>query len=490
MPFQVCVITLKFHHQATLPRTGVYPVFRITLLICWSLAFLWPMPLLSQESVLHSFRDLVRTETWKEETLDAQGISQPQEVTAEIWTAAFQAALAQRHTLHIPSRPLPYYIDAPLILKSGDSLTADKDAEIRLKPGTNTCMVRNENIRGFGDRPVPADTQPDTGITIEGGIWTTLVLGPQVTNGNVRGASSQVNPVPGTHGVILLQNVRRVLVKNLTVRQSKAFAVHLGNVSEFRVEGIRLDRHWRDGVHVNGPASHGVIRDVRGESHDDTISIAAWDWRNYAASFGPIHHLQIEKISGVPEKPNSADAIRLLPGVKRFEDGTTLDCTISDVVLQDISDIREFKLYDQPNLEHGRDKDYSAALGTLRNIKLQNLTFTRPGVIQIAAEVDGLSVEGVDFQFTPPARYRLIEIGPMSQTYSFGPDPSQKVEIFSPDRDVTVRGFQLGKVSIEGELLNDADAEARFLQVKDQQPNPDYPRTTPRGGTGKAKLVR
>ena len=59
-------------------------------------------------------------------------------------------------------------------MKSGQKLTADAKAEIRLKPGTNTCMVRNENIVGFADKPVPEDTQPDTDITIEGGIWTTL----------------------------------------------------------------------------------------------------------------------------------------------------------------------------------------------------------------------------------------------------------------------------------------------------------------------------
>src|SRR5205823_3187528 len=103
--------------------------------------------------------------------------------------------------------------------------------------------------------------------------------------------SSKQQPVPGTHGVILLHNVSKVSVRNVTVRQSRAFAVHLGNVRDFLVEGIRLDRHWRDGVHVNGPASNGVIRDVSGDSFDDTVAIAAWDWRNYAPSFGPIHNL-------------------------------------------------------------------------------------------------------------------------------------------------------------------------------------------------------
>jgi hypothetical protein len=193
-------------------------------------------------------------------------------------------------------------------------------------------------------------------------------------------------------------------------------------------------------------------------------------------------------VSGVAEK--STDAIRLLPGVKRFDDSTTLDCSISDVMLRELTDIREFKFYDQPNLELGRDKDFSVGLGWLRNVKLEKLVFTRPGVIQIAAEVDGLSIDAVDVRFPPGDDFKLVEIGPMSQTYRPGPDPAKWVEIFSPDHDVTVRGFRLSGVSVQGAKMSDADAEARFVQVKDQAVNPEYPLSTPRGGTGKAKLVR
>ena len=179
-----------------------------------------------------------------------------------------QAAFDAQNTLHIPARENPYYLDDLLVLKSGQKLTADPEAEIRLKPGCNTCMVRNERIVGFADQAVPDDTKPDTDIIIEGGIWTTLATGDKAANDNMRGASSKQNSVPGTHGVILLHNVRRATVRNVTVRQSRAFAVHLGNAQEFAIDGLTLDRHGRDGVHVDGPASNGVIRHVSGDSHD------------------------------------------------------------------------------------------------------------------------------------------------------------------------------------------------------------------------------
>lgn len=403
-------------------------------------------------------------------------------IDGESANAAIQAALEKNNTVHLPKREQPYLLDGPIILKSGQKLTADADAVIQLKLGTNTCMVRNEHIVGFADKPVPADTQPDTDITIEGGIWTTF------GEGNTRGHSSKQNPVPGTHGVILLQNVRRVSVKNITIRQSKAFGVHLANVSDFTVDSVTLDEHGRDGVHVNGPASEGLIRNVIGVSHDDTVALNAWEWKNYAPSFGAIHHIIIEDIHGAPDGIPSANSIRLLPGMKRFSDGATLDCPIHDITIRRVTDIRDFKLYDQPNLELGRYKDFSLGIGTLQNIVFENLTFNRPGSIQVHANTDDLTVRDVKLLFPPPAGYYLIELGPKSQTYRHGAASEKWVEIFSPDLDCTVRN-----VSVTGVRIRDDQTDLpieQVMKVIEQKPNPDYPKTTPKGGTGKGIWIR
>jgi hypothetical protein len=433
--------------------------------------------------------DLPVSETWTESWPDKDGQLQAITVTAELWTEVFQRDLDADGRLHIPAREKPYYLDGPIILKSGQKLTADPAAEIRLKPGTNTCLVRNERIVGFADQPAPDDTKPDTDITIEGGIWTTLANGAKDNHGNQRGHSSKQNPVPGTHGVILLHNVRNVTVRNVTVRQSRPFAIHLGNIRDFTVDGLTLDGHGRDGVHIDGPASDGVVRNVSGDSHDDPVSLTAWDWKQYSVSFGPIHQLTIERITGAPEGKRSTDAILLLPGVKRFSDGTTLDCPIHDITMREITDIRDFKLYDQPNLEVGRDKDFSAGIGTLKNITFEKLTFHRPGSIQVHANTDGLIVREVKLLFAPPARYHLIELGPKSMTYKHQPgDPATWTEIFSPDLDCTVR-----KVSVSGVRLRDSQSDLlieRVVKVIEQKPNPDYPKTTPKGGTGKGIWIR
>jgi hypothetical protein len=401
-----------------------------------------------------------------------------------------QAALDRDGLLHIPARAEPYYIDGPLVMTSFARLTADPQAEIRLVPGTNTCMVRNAGLVGFSDRPVPAGTKPDAHIEIEGGIWTTLATSRQESNGNLRGASAKADPVHGTHGVILLHNVRDVAVRNVTVRQSRPFAVHLGNVRDFVVEGVSLDRHGRDGVHVSGPASDGAIRRVSGDSQDDPVAFTAWDWKNYAPSYGPIHDVLVEDVTGAAEGKDAHNiAIRLLPGVKRFADGTVVDCSIRDITLRRITDITEFKCYDQPNLEVPAGTDLSDPIGRLANIRFEQLTFHRPGTIELHADTDGLVIDGATLDFDPPPTWHLLTIGPKSMTYKGNQtDPANWREIFSPDRDCTVRDISISGVRRAGGA-EDLPLD-RLVKVIELEPNPDYPKTTPKGGTGKGIWIR
>jgi arylsulfatase A-like enzyme len=448
-----------------------------------------PQPADWRPPSLDDHRGKVRTGTWTERWPDAAGVMESRSVTAEVWTEAMQAALDRDGLLHIPARAEPYYIDGPLVMTSFARLTADPQAEIRLVPGTNTCMVRNAGLVGFSDRPVPAGTKPDAHIEIEGGIWTTLATSRQESNGNLRGASAKADPVHGTHGVILLHNVRDVAVRNVTVRQSRPFAVHLGNVRDFVVEGVSLDRHGRDGVHVSGPASDGAIRRVSGDSQDDPVAFTAWDWKNYAPSYGPIHDVLVEDVTGAAEGKDAHNiAIRLLPGVKRFADGTLLDCPIRDITLRRITDIQEYKFYDQPNLELGRDVDASESVGRLENIRLEGLVFNRPGAIEVHADTSGLAIDGVEVRFAPAADWRLVRLGPKSQTYKHTPaDPATWTEIFSPDRDCTIRGLEI--TGVRDAAGRDLPGD-RLVEVIEQRPNPDYPRTLPRGGTGRAIWVR
>jgi hypothetical protein len=434
------------------------------------------------------FQKLVTNGQWTEIWPDGEENPVSRQVCGELWNAAIQAALDQSGGVRLPKREKPYYLDRPIVLKSGQTLIGDPEAEIRLKPGSNTCMLRNERVVGFVDRPVPADLPPDCDIFVQGGIWTTLSTMPRESNGNHRGQADAADAVPGCHGVILLQNIERVVVRELTVRASRAFGVHIGTSRNFLIENLKFEEHRRDGVHCDGPASYGVIRGISGWTGDDPVSLLSWDWKQYSASFGPIHHILVENVIGAPRESASYDSIRLLPGVKEFADGSTLDCPISDCVLRNLTDIREFKLYDQPNLER-RCEDRSAAVGELRNLYFEHATLNHPGFFYVHANTTGLSIRDVRLNFPLPEDYHLVELGPLSDTYKGGSDdPAKWLEIFAPDRDCTVRDLDVCGVHVM-DAAEDIPID-RLVKVITQQPNPEYPNSTPRGGTGRGIWVR
>jgi hypothetical protein len=95
----------------------------------------------------------------------------------------------------------------------------------------------------------------------------------------------------------------------------------------------------------------------------------------------------------------------------------------------------------------------------------------------------------VKLNFPLPAGYRLIEFGPRSATYKGKADDTTKWrEIFSPDLDCTLRNLSVAGVRIKDEPT-ELPVE-QVVRVIEQKPNADYPKTTPKGGTGKGVWIR
>ena len=245
-----------------------------------------------------NFERLARQETWTEVWPSGDGTEKTVSVTAKIWSDAIQSALDKHKVVLIPQRSKPYYIDGPLVLRSGNHLLADPKAEIRLKPYFNTCMVRNANMVSGQDGPIDLAKDPDTDIVIEGGVWTTLATAPDQTNGNVRGRADLEDTTFGAHGVVVLSNVKGAQIRNLTIRRSKAFGIQIGNCSHFLIHNVFLDDTFRDGIHVEGPARYGMIQGIRGVSSDDLLALNAWDWKQYSMTFGPITDIVVESVQG------------------------------------------------------------------------------------------------------------------------------------------------------------------------------------------------
>lgn len=446
-----------------------------------------------KENDLDVFLHLVAIENWEEIRLDEHGEEKTYSIDGELWTKAFQAALDEHGALFIPARDKPYYLDAPLMLKSGNRIFAESNAEIYLKPNTNTCMVRNVNLKNGQESSIYCNELSDKDIIIEGGVWSTLATTPAQSNGNFCGCADPKDSFPGAHGTILLNNVEHITIKNLTIKECRPFGIQIGCCQKILIENITFDNTRRDGVHIGGPAIEGVVRGIRGITGDDMVALNAWDWKGSTMSFGTISDISVENVEVIGTSSHKwALNMRLLGGTKHYPDGATQDCNIERCTFKNIKGVKTFDLFDQPNLELGRENDFADPIGSFSDLSFENIHLlhnspTPP--FQIGSNINDLSISDIYLDFEPAPDFKLLQIGPQSETYKHNKnDPYTWTEIYSPDKDCTVKNLRLKDVYAllpeQHKLFADD-----LIHIVIQKLNPDYPDTTPKGGIGRGILV-
>ena len=78
----------------------------------------------------------------------------------------------------------------------------------------------------------------------------------------------------------------------------------------------------------------------------------------------------------------------------------------------------------------------------------------------------------------------VIKTGPLSAVWKGGSDnPDDWSEVFSPDDICTLKNVHIGKVDFIDRRADEKDI-AVIAATKHLTINPDYPKTTPKGGTG------
>jgi len=460
--------------------------------------------------------DLVQEAEWQQTwDTDTRSTSQIYDINGSIWSDAIEQCLAENGSVYIPKIDTPIYIDRPIVLQSGNRLVVHPETEIRLKVGAvGTCMVRNSRITPSPDGPVRICNGADGDIHIEGGIWC-----DQDNEGRGRGGEyDQEGSVSGSMGMFLLHNVTRVAVRNIVFRDCSAFAVQLGNAIDYIIEDITFDE-TADGIHIEGPSGRGIIRHIRGKTNDDAVALNAWDWQNSSITFGSITDVLVEDIEMLPGYVWSE--LRLLPGTKVFSSGETLDCDIRRCVFRNIRGIHTFKMYDQPNLGNP-EGDFADPIGKMSDLFFSDIVVdgiskndyhdtTSDGVLDICTDIDSLSIRNVRFNYTPGqtdmAPY-LVSVGPKALTWHrvptdesgtswrppvTGDTTDEWIDVFNPNANPVVKGLIVKDVYSPDH--NNPGAYVPWLDLpslineRQSTPNPDFPDTMPRGGTGRGKVI-
>ena len=194
-------------------------------------------------------------------------------------TDAIQAMLDMCGTVRIPDGR--YLITKPLIIHSNTHLILSSLATLRLADRANCSILDNDGL--YSD-------ETNVNITIEGGIW----------DGNHMMQERQKIPNEGRPGdenedkicdkqtyisniyvvfMVRLVHTQHLQVKNLTFKDPTSYAIHIADSRYFNVENITLDydllKPNMDGVHIQGPARFGKIRNIFGNANDDHVALCA-----------------------------------------------------------------------------------------------------------------------------------------------------------------------------------------------------------------------
>jgi len=230
---------------------------------------------------------------------------------------AIQEMLDTKERLvYLPPAKKHYVINGTIYIHSNQELRLDRYTRIRLTDNANCAMLKNSDWENWNEN-----------ITISGGIWD-MNHSNQLPN-----PFHWPDPVTGITNHQLLKDpaidrnnrkplgiymgfcfeffcVKGLTFVNLTIENPVVYGADFAYVEDFTIENIKFDYYegspklWNmDGVHIEGHCKNGIIRNLKGTCHDDTVALTSDD-----LYFGPIENIVVDGIWG----KNSHSAVRML----------------------------------------------------------------------------------------------------------------------------------------------------------------------------------
>lgn len=401
-----------------------------------------------------------------------------------VWTEALGEALREHQTVRIPGAETPYLIDGTVQIPSDRHIIAEANAVIRLAPGTDVLLFRNASTADGTHAPIKGIPR-DRNITVEGGVWEDCC-----TRRMGYGKSGRYGDVEGFCGVsalMLFENLDRLTLRNMTFRNCGAFAVQLGEIRNVIAEDIRFESCFADGLHFNGNTENVHVRRVSGQVGDDLVAINPYDWQNSSINFGPFRNLLCEDLTLSPD--SRYHALRIEPGIYTFDDGSQVDCSLTDAVFRRIENIRTFKLYCQtPKFFPGEEPE-RGDVGSGDRIVFDQIRVDLNAPIDLldgyvtgdpvrgsfAAFELGLNVGSLWLRNIDLTLYR--DRYPYSYLLCIGPKSARKPdgrEVFDPSFSSVAKMISFENIRINGERVKDVTPYLReivFDRVWDDMPS-------------------
>lgn len=394
----------------------------------------------------------------------------------EIWSDAFQKAIDENEIVIIPSKETPYYIDKSIIIPSNRHIEAENGAVMRQVEGTRVLMLRNSSTANGAKLPIK-DIKKDSNISIRGGRWE-----ENRTRRGGYGRSGMYDEERSFFGVstcMFFNNMENLTLQNLTFEHAGGFAIQIGDIKDILIENISFEECFADGVHINGNTENIIARNIEGKVGDDLVALNMYDWQDSSVNFGPLKTALCENLRLLPG--SRYKALRILPGTYYYEDGSSVDCSLNDVIIRNVKGINTFKLYFQtPPYDIGRQRE-KGNVGSGSNIFFDNIDIDLDAPIdaldeyensdsirgnfaafEIGADIGNLYLENINLTLYED-KY------PLSCLLCCGPKSAilNGREVFDPYINTTVEKIFMKNICINGKKLNSLAEQIRTVTFKD-----------------------
>ena len=410
-----------------------------------------------------------------------------------IWTKALQQALFDHEVVVIPASGETYWIDDTVRIPSNRKIIA-YGAAVQLVAECRVLMLRNERTRDGSHAPIDG-SERDHNISIYGGRWAESRDRRAVNHEQC--IYDAEDSMSGVYACMLFNNMQGLTLSDVTFVHTAGYSVQTGDITDALFENIRFEQCFADGLHINGNAYNVWAREISGQVGDDLVALNMYDWLDCAIDYGPADTVLCEGLYLDPA--SHYRALRILPGVYTYDDGSKAQCSLTDAIISRVTGIETFKMYFQtPCYAIGTDPE-PGEVGKADNIFFEDITVDLGGPVdpcdeylrsdpirgyfgafELGSEIGYVSFRNIDLTLHKD-QY------PLSKLVCCGPKSIRagEYEVFDPYMSSSVECMEFDAVRVNGkivETLNDLMYVSSFVDV-----NRDG-RSTGRGTVGKVFL--
>ena len=239
-----------------------------------------------------------------------------------------------------------FVVSRPLVISSDTHLVCSPRTVVRLAAGANCPVLRNRGSEPGGS---------DRNITVEGGVWDGNNVGQK------RGPSRHPKMAGGgdINQLTVFAGIANLTLRGMTLKDPDCYCIELTDIIGFVIEDIVFDCNDKtpnqDGLHIDGYARDGHIRNLRGHTNDDLVALNSdeGNWRS------PSNNIENITIDGIYGGEDGYTAVRLL----------SRNAHVRNIVIRNV--FGGFK-YNGVSFTHWAGKDHKSGMGHFDSILIEN----------------------------------------------------------------------------------------------------------------------